>query len=109
MTPTPSLDSLASTYLDGTISPEHLLLLEQMLFSDPDARRQFQRIANLDSGLREWAPICAAQSAWADAAPNAQPKPGHWQIWSAAAALVLTGLLTGFISGSRVSARVLSA
>ncbi len=35
MTPTPSLDSLASTYLDVSISPEHLLLLEQMLLSDP--------------------------------------------------------------------------
>lgn len=109
MSSKPSLDSLASAYLGGSISAEDLLLLEELLLSNPDARREFRRLTNLDSALRDWAPICAAQAAWADAAPTSQPKRRRWQVWSAAAALVFAGLVTGFASGSLVSARSLAA
>jgi anti-sigma factor RsiW len=70
MKPQLSFESLTSAYLDGTISAEELASLEEILLHDPEARKSFRQIANLDSALRDWAPICAAQAAWADAAPQ---------------------------------------
>ncbi|MEI6716032.1 MAG: hypothetical protein WCO60_19965 [Verrucomicrobiota bacterium] len=111
MKPHPSFESLTSAFLDGSISPEKLTELEDLLLQDPEARKAFRQIANLDSALHDWAPICAAQAAWADAAPLSPQsrRTSRWQTWSAAAALVSAGILTGFISGSMVSGRSLTA
>ncbi len=107
----PSLEALTSLYLAGEIDQTGLAQLEDLLRATPDARAQFRRLCNLDTGLREWAPACAAQAAWASAGEAVTPaqKRVRWIAWPAAAAIALGGLLAGFLSGSLASARALSA
>lgn len=106
----PSLESLSALYLAGDLDQTGLTQLEELLSANPAARAQFRRLCNLDTALHEWAPICAAQSAWASAGEAVTPaqKRGNWMAWPAAAAIALGGIIAGFLSGSMASARMLS-
>ena len=105
-----TLDSLTALYLEGRLDQSQLEQLEALLDADPTARARFRQLCNLDTALNDWAPIQAAQSAWAEATESVLPaqKRNRWIAWPAAAAIALGGLLTGFLSGSLVSARALS-
>jgi hypothetical protein len=105
-----TLDSLTALYLEGRLDQSQLEQLEALLDADPTARARFRQLCNLDTALNDWAPIQTAQSAWAEAGESARSaqKRNRWIAWPAAAAIALGGLLTGFLSGSLVSARALS-
>ena len=92
----PKLDRLIADWLHDQISPEDFQTLDRRLREEPAARTVLLRVANLDTGLREWAARHEISAAWAGATAPAPPRaaPSLFRRWrwplAAAAAVALS-------------------
>jgi hypothetical protein len=83
-------------YLHGEATPAEIAELDRRLADDPAARRKLLREVGLDTDLREVARERAAHPASLSPSPRATALPRLW-VLSAAAALILTAFLVGWM------------
>jgi hypothetical protein len=124
------IEFLIAGWLDGQLTPDQHVRLEQALLADPAARQRLRSQSNLDVALRDWASTIAISTAWdgretadgepllpgacvEDEMPGSAPygrasrgggvlaKPSRW-LTRAASISLGAGLLIGVLSTSLV-------
>lgn len=100
----PNLEELANRYLDGQAAPGEVEQLNRLLQDQPESRRAFADLANLDSALAEYAP------GWEE--PKAVMQPQRLRagirthLWLAAAACLVMGFAAVWWQTAQVAATV---
>lgn len=83
-----SLEDLVEHWLNGSLSDEQFSRLQDLLKDSPEARAQFLRVANLDSGLRDLASVPASFDAVVPF-PASKPVARSRTFWAVAAGIVV--------------------
>ncbi|MDG1363660.1 MAG: FecR family protein [Akkermansiaceae bacterium] len=83
-------EKLLHRYLDGAISSEEFALLEELLRTDPEARRSLRTLATIDS---KWQQLAADEEFLTDSVePDIPSIKRFWPMVAGIAALVVLGL-----------------
>lgn len=105
MQPRDTFSLLVQRYLDGTATADEVDQLDARLQSDPQARRDYVELLNLDSALAEAAALGPVDAVIADAslaeAPARSSLSWGWASRSLAFAAVFTLVSTGVWHGSK--------
>lgn len=87
--PTPRLDGMLASLVEGTLAPAEAERLERILMQDPAAREQYRWYLAVHLGLQELLQ--------ADAGVVALPPPRRRRIWPGLAAAAAVGLAAGLV------------